>query len=443
MKYEDLPVSVSEIAKQRVIDNLGASMAGSNKWDFSDQLVHCLKIMSPGGSTVIGKEERLSCSSAAMVNTAFCHSLELDDGHSNAGVHAGAVVVPVALAVGEALKVGGKELIAAIVLGYEVIYRIARTMNPQQIRKGFHPSATCGVFGAAAVTAKLLGLSKSGIADALGLAGIQSSGLMEATQSGLSSKCVMVGHSSHTGILSAWLAKEGLQGPDKIFEGKFGLFNTMSEKVEKEEVLRAIGERFEIEDTYVKLYPTCRHIHPAIECILYLKENSGFSVADVTRIVVGSHEVAVNLTSNIREPKNSSEAKFSMPYIVSVAIRNGSVGIRHLESESLSDPVLRTISELVEVKVDPDINREFPSKRGANVQLIMKDGRVLERTTYVLKGSPELPVGRQEIIRKFQECTSGTLDPDAALHLVDVIERIEETTDICSLTRLISKTTNS
>lgn len=440
--YEDLPETVVAKAKERIIDNLGSCLAGSKKWDFSDQLLHCLKAMNPGESAVFGRNEKLSCPFAALANTAFCHSLELDDGHSNAGVHAGAVVIPTALAVGESLKVGGRELVSSIVLGYEVIYRIARAVNPQQIRKGFHPSATCGVFGAAAVTAKLLGLSKSGIADALGLAGIQSSGLMEATQSGLSSKCVMVGHSSCTGILSAWLAKEGFQGPDRIFEGKFGFFNTMSERVEKEEVFRSIGERFEIGDTYVKLYPTCRHIHPAIESIFFLQENPGFRVDDISRIVVGSHEVAVNLTGNIKEPGDSSEARFSMPYIVSVAVRDGSVGIRHLEQESLSDPILRAISELVEVRVDPVINREFPSKRGANVQLIMKDGRVLEKTTYVLKGSPELPVGEQEILSKFKESSSGILDPDEASHLISVIKGIENTTDICSLIRLLDKPTN-
>ena len=131
-----------------------------------------------------------------------------------------------------------------------------------------------------------------------------------------------------------------------------------------------------------------------------------------------------------------------MPYIVSVAVRDGSVGIRHLEQESLSDPILRAISELVEVRVDPVINREFPSKRGANVQLIMKDGRVLEKTTYVLKGSPELPVGEQEILSKFKESSSGILDPDEASHLISTNKGIEDTTDICSLIRLLDKPTN-
>lgn len=434
-EFESIPETTVELTKERLIDNIGAGLAGSRSWEFNHRLVKGLKELGSGSATVFGSGEKLSCAAAALANSAFCHSLELDDGHNNAGVHAGAVVIPTALSVGEKMNSSGKELITSIVLGYEVIYRIARSINPNQIRKGFHPSSTCGIFGAAAVAGKLLGLNKDSITNALGLAGLQSAGLMESTLSGQSSKCVMVGHASYAGILSAWLAKEGLQGPSSIFEGKFGFFNTMSEDVQTGNVLEGLGTRFEISDTYTKLYPTCRHIHPAIESVFSLKEEYGFSAEEISRVVVGTHEVAVNMTGRIFEPRDSSEARFSLPYIIAVAIREGSVGVRHLDKSFFSDPILKELSGRVEVRLDREVSGKFPAKRGARVQVILKDGRILEKTTYVLKGSPDLPVDRNEIHKKFFECASGVLKQESAVDFIDAVNGIQDRSD----TRVIMK----
>lgn len=436
-EFGSIPEATVESARERLIDNIGAGLAGSRSWEFSHRLLKGLKELGSGDATVFGSKEKLSFAAAALANSAFCHSLELDDGHNNAGVHAGAVVIPTALSVGEKMDSSGKELITSIVLGYEVIYRIARSINPNQIRKGFHPSSTCGIFGAAAVAAKLLGLDEDGITNALGLAGLHSAGLMEATLSGQSSKCVMVGHASYAGILSAWLAREGLQGPSSIFEGKFGLFNTMSKDVRVEDVLEGLGTRFEISDTYTKLYPTCRHIHPAIESVFSLKEEYGFSTEEIGRVVVGTHEVAVDLTGRILEPEDASEARFSLPYIIAVAIQEGSVGVRHLEKNFFSDPLLKELSGRVEVRLDQDVSREFPAKRGARVQVILKDGRSLEKTTYVLKGSPDLPVNKDEIHQKFLECASGVLKQETAVALIDAVNGIQCHSDTRSIMKLI------
>lgn len=436
-EFGSIPEATVELTKDRLIDNIGAGLAGSRSWEFSHRLLKGLKELGSGSATVFGCEEKLSYAAAALANSAFCHSLELDDGHNNAGVHAGAVVIPTALSVGEKMNSSGKDLITSIVLGYEVIYRIARNINPNQIRKGFHPSSTCGIFGAAAVAAKLLGLDEDGITNALGLAGLHSAGLMEATLSEQSSKCVMVGHASYAGILSAFLAKEGLQGPSSIFEGKFGFFNTMSEDVRVEDVLEGLGTRFEISDTYIKLYPTCRHIHPAIESLFFLKEEYGFSAGEISRVIVGTHEVAVDLTGRIFEPADPSEARFSLPYIAAVAIREGSVGVRHLEKDFFSDPVLRELAGRIEVRLDPEVNGEFPTKRGARVQVILKDGRSLEKTTYVLKGSPDLPVDRNEIHGKFFECASRILKQETAVALIDAVNGIQCHADTRSIMKLI------
>lgn len=425
-----LPANTVAMAKERVLDTIGACIAGSRGWDYSQELVQGLKELGLGEASVFSSKERLSCPAAAMVNSAYGHALELDDGHKNAGVHAGTVVVPTALAVGETVHASGRDLLTAIVLGYEIVYRIACSINPAQIKKGFHPSATCGVFGAAAAAAKLLGLNRQQTANALGLAGMQAAGLMEATLSGQGAKCVMVGHASLAGVISARLAKEGLPGPSSVFEGRYGLFNTMSENVLKEDLFKELGKTYEIADTYVKLYPSCRHIHPAIESILSLQEDYRFSVQEISKVVTGTHEVAVNLTGHIYVPEDAAEARFSLPYIIAVALREGTVGIRHLGQEYLLAPEIRETARLVEVKLDEEVNGVFPARRGARVQVMLKDGRVLEKTTYILKGSPDLPVGWHEIYNKFLECAAGVADPEKIEELVTVIRNLEELSDV-------------
>ncbi|MCR4440741.1 MAG: MmgE/PrpD family protein [Peptococcaceae bacterium] len=435
--FDDIPANIASYTKERVLDIMAACIAGSRGWEYGAELVKGLKDVAMGFSTVIGRSERLSCPAAAMVNSAFGHAVELDDGHKNAGVHAGTVVVPAALAVGEALRSTGKDVLASIVLGYDIVYRIARSVNPAQIKKGFHPSATCGTFGAAAAAASLLGLDDKQTAAALGLSGMQAAGLMEATLSGQASKCVMVGHAAFAGIVSAWLAKEGLVGPRSILEGQYGIFNTMSEEVDCVSAAGDLGKRFEIVDTYTKLYPTCRHIHPVIESIAALKEECGFSAEDVSRVAVGTHEVAMNLTGHIYEPEDSARARFSIPFISAVVLREGSVGMRHLEPRYLSDPDLKKTARLVEVTVDEEVNRMFPGKRGARVEVFLKDGTRLEKTIYVLKGSPEMPVGWDIICQKFFECASGLMPEKNIFRLVEAIERIEELEDVSRLMELL------
>lgn len=435
--FNDIPECTLSYTKERVLDIIGACLAGSRGWQYSTGIVKGLKGLAMGSSTVIGCRERLSCPAAAMVNTAFGHAMELDDGHKNAGVHAGTVVVPTALAVGETLHSSGKEVLASIVLGYEIIYRIARNINPAQITKGFHPSATCGTFGAAAVTAKLLGLNEKQIGAALGLSGLQTAGLMEATISGQASKGVMVGHAAFAGIVSAWLSKEDIVGPDSIFEGRHGVFNTMSEKIDRENVLKGLGTRFEIADTYTKLYPTCRHIHPVIEGIIGLKERYGFSEDDVLEVAVGTHKVAAELTGNIFGPEDSAEARFSTPFITAIALKEGTVGMRHLEAGFLTDPHIREIAQLVRVRVDEEIDSIFPRKRGARVAVVLKDGTRLENTIFDLKGSPGLPVDRDIINNKFIACASGVLPQERISQIIAITDRFEDLEDVGIIMKLL------
>jgi 2-methylcitrate dehydratase PrpD len=445
ISIKDIPERIINYAKERTLDIIGACVAGSHSWNYNLKIIKGLTQINVGNSSIIGRTERLSCPSAAMVNSAYGHALELDDGHKNAGVHAGTVIVPTALAVGELLHSKGEDILVSIILGYDIIYRVARTMNPMLIKKGFYPSSVCGTLGAATTATKLLSLNAKEISNALGLAGLQTAGIREASLSAQSSKSVMVGHASFTGIISAWLAQGKLVGPNSIFEGKYGLLNIMSNKVNYENIIHNLGERFEVSDTYVKLYPTCRHIHPIIEGIIHLKEKYGFTLSDVERVIIGTHEIALDVIGKIYRPENMEQAQFSLPYITAIVLKFGSIGIQHLKKDYLLDQDLLKIARLVEVKLDNKVNNMFPGKRGASIELILKSGEKLKEVVYILKGSPELPVDWNTIYKKYINCTTGVFLEKEANRLADQIhnlEKIEDITKVMSLLVREDKTDN-
>lgn len=426
-RYEDLPDQVIGQAKERIMDTVGAAIAGSCNWEYAQQLKAACGYLGSGSSSVIGGgAEQFPPAHAAMINATFAHAVELDDGHKNAGCHAGAVIVPTALVMGQALHSTCKEIITAVVLGYEVTYRIASHVNPAQINKGFHPSSNCGAFGAMAVAGKLMGLDEEQLANGLGQAGMLASGTMEATKSGQRSKCVQVGNAAYNGIMAAYLAQTGMEGCVSALEGSNGLFATQSENVDVADVCQGLGEVYTIGDTYNKMYPSCRHAQPGIEGVLDLAAEHNIQPDEVESIWIGTHQVAYDLTGTIQAPQNSGQAKFSLAYGAAVALREHSFGISHLTKSSYTDPQTLELAQKVQCVVDPEVQAVYPKKRGAKVKIVLKSGAECEKELYDLKGSPNNPVGWAELATKFTANAKAIMSAEKAADLLAILSTLEE-----------------
>lgn len=436
--YNDLPEETIDLAKQRIMDTLGASIAGGANWDYTEQLKEACRHMGAGNFHTVGDtKDEFPAARCAMINATFAHAIELDDGHRNAGCHAGAVVVPTALALGWELKKSGKDIITAVVAGYEVVYRIASHVNPFQINKGFHPSSNCDTYGAAAVAGKLLGLNKEQLANAMGQAGMFSSGTMEATKNGQRAKCVQVGNAAFNGILAAYLAQTGMEGCKSALEGGHGLFNTQSENVDVEDVTRGLGESYLIGDTYSKLYPCCRHAQPGIEAVLDLTAEHQLTPDQVKEIHIGTHKVAYELTGHIKEPHNSGEAKFSLAYGSALALYEHSFGVDHLKEKYYTNPDILALANKVECHLDPAVQAKFPKQRGAKVEIELNDGKTYSKELYFLKASPENPVGWDVLEEKFRNCASATIPAATVNQIVDFLAHLEKQDSIAPLMNLV------
>ena len=435
---EKLPPEAISQAKERIMDTVGAALAGRGNWEYARNLEQVGLSLGTGDYSIIGAPgRRFPAARAAMIDAVYAHSLELDDGHKNAGCHAGAVVVPTALVMGQALGRTGREVIAAVAAGYEVTYRIAAHVNPNQINRGFHPSSNCGVYGAAAAAGYLMGLNAEQLAAALGQAGMLASGTMEATRSGQRSKCVQVGNAAYNGIFAAYLAQSGMEGCLSALEGKDGLFQTQSADVDVEDVCRGLGEVYSIGDTYNKLYPCCRHAQPGIEGVLDLAREHSIHPEEVERIQIGTHQVAYDLTGHIAEPKNAGEAKFSLAYGAAAALVDGGFGVGHLTEQSYTKPEILALARRVACSIDRRSRRPSGQTRGQGDH--SDEGRRgLSERAVRPEGLSRNPVGWPELEEKFRR-NAELLLPEAAVDQLvrdfrelDTMERIDPVMELLS-----------
>lgn len=437
--YESLPQEVVDKAKERVMDTLGAALAGAIHWEYRENFLSACRNFGSGDTAVFtGGKKEFPLPRAAMINATFAHVIELDDGHKNAGVHCGAAVIPVALTLGSALGCTGKEILTAIVIGYDIVYRLASNMAPYQIQKGFHPSGNDDTIGCMAVAGKLLGLSEEQLENGLGLSALYASGLMEATVTGQASKCIQVGNAAYNGIAAAYYAQQDMVGSLSAFEGKTGFFRAKSQNVDPEKVCEGLGEHYLIDDTYSKMYPTARHSQPAIEAVLDLVEEYGFHWQDVTKVWVGTHQVAYDMTGVIKAPKSTGEAKFSLPYGVALALHEHCFGTSHLEKKYTQDPINIQLAQLVEVEVDPEVQALYPQKRGARVKVFLKDGTCHQGELYDLKGSPGNPIGWGELEKKFYANVGDVLERERTEYLLAFIRQMDQHDDISAVMEILN-----
>ncbi len=434
----NIPEDVIQTAKERILDTVGAAIAGEQTWASKEQFLKACEKLGAGDFAPWGsKAKKYPLARAAMINSTYAHAVELDDGHKNAGCHAGAVIVPTALTIGAALGATGREVLTAVILGYEVVYRIVEQMTPYQIQRGFHPSGNCDVFGAMAVAGRLMRLTEQQIANGLGFAGLFASGLMEATITGQQNKCIQVGNAAFNGVTAAYYAAEDLEGTVTVLEGKTGFFNAQSQDVDIAKVTEGLGRQFRIADTYSKMYPTCRHSQPAIEAALDLAEEFGFSWQDVKDVWVGTHQVAYDLTGVIKEPKSAAEAKFSLAYGVALALHEHGVGTSHLTPAYWEDEINKLLANKVTVVVDSGVQSVYPGKRGAVVKITLQDGRTFSKELYDLKGSPKNPVSWQDLVNKFKANVSSVLNTEEIGHMIEYIRKMEQSSDIRVFTKML------
>jgi 2-methylcitrate dehydratase PrpD len=437
LSYSEIPQSVLLRAKYSILDTFGVILAGSRS-PLSEQLYHFLEVI--GGfeeSTIFGSEYKASSYLAATLNGAVGHVDELDDGDRFALGHPGITSIPAAFSVGEKIGSNGKEVLLGVILGYEVFSRIARSINPSHRQRGFHTTATCGTFGAAVASGKVLGLTDEQLISSLGIAGIQAAGLGSGSGNSML-KPLGVGKSSGNGVLSASLAKLNIPTSSTIIDGKRGFIKAFSDKYGEEKILHDLGKGFKLMDSYIKFHASCRHTHPTIDAVLNIKSNNDLDLKKISSILVKTYDAAAHLGEDNTpyHPPSPHAAKFSIPYVVAISLHDGVVSEDSFSWEKINDSEILKIADKVEVIEEFELSKLTPMKRGSIVEIKTKDSNTFSSTIDNPVGEPEnLDYGKIE--EKFNRLSKKVITEHRSKEILNRILNFEKISDIRDLGELL------
>lgn len=428
-----------------VLDGLGLILSGHNTEHGNIMNNFITSMGYRPEATIIGYGTKTDCMNAAFVNGILAYTHDYSDTLLQCVVHGEPVLIPAVLALGEKRHVDGKSLITALVAGYEIMSRVGMAVNSGKNRMaqqemGFHPTATCGVFGSAAVTGKLLGFSVEQLADSFGIAGSYASGILEALTSTpiTMARRLSGGKSASAGILSALLAESGFTGPKTVFEGKNGFLTAFTNgKFDVSYLQTTTRDRFFITDAAIK-YRNCIHAAASpIDGLLLIMDENRIRPEEIKEIKAGVPTPHYNIfmaKKDMHRPLTYGDAQTSLPYCLAVACIDGEVSVDQFSEEKIRD---KHILEMAgKISLFPDERMDAGFKEGkwpARVEVTTHDGRAFAETVEYPYGAPQNFLDFKALNLKFRNLSKNTLSSNQQDTLCEMVEDLESLGDTSQL----------
>ena len=429
LQLPDVPALDVERATQCIIDLAGVALLGST-FPWAQTARRYAEHYGAGGTSRVlgGSPARISAPLAALANGVAAHAFELDSlRQPGAGVHPGAALVPVALALGEELHASGSEVLAAIVAGCEVMFRIGAASRHSSESLGFHAPGLTGPFGAAVVAGRLLHLDSDRLCQALGIAGSLCSGLLAFAHAdnGAMVKRLHLGRAAESGILAARLAEAGFEGPDTILEGASGFLDTYCAESDPALLTAGLGERWETRKLCIKRYPCHVTAHTPVESVRALRDEHRFGADDVSEIRVRASAKVVSHHA-AREAKDVMGLQYSVPLCIAVALVDDIDDPLAFGERALRNPQIHALAGKVGCETWPD----SPSSWASEIRIALRDGRVLERANDDFPGTPTRPLSGLELRAKFLRCAGAFAHAE---RLLEQLEGMASVADVAAL----------
>jgi 2-methylcitrate dehydratase PrpD len=434
LRYAAIPDEARHYARRHLLDTVGVMIAGAA----GDVASHAEAVLATGRQAgripVPGRARRADLIDAAFLGGTAAHGIELDDGFRQGSVHPGCVVIPAALALGCARGSDGQALMQAIVAGYETVIAIGRACHPDLRQRGFHPTAAVGVFGSAAAAGKLGALSPERLANAFGLAASSAGGLFAFVNGGGDIKRLHAGHAAREGLQAALLADQGVEGPPGVLEARDGFMQAFS-RAEKARVIM-LPPPFGITDCYIKPYPCCRHIQPAVEALIGLLADKNIASDEVERIEVATYRIAAEHAETGWD--DFASAQLSFPYLIGLALKFRAIKLEHFADEVRRDPGFAAIARKLTVTAPPDVDRLYPQLRPARVTVTTARGSFTRQADEAL-GSRIVPLDDSALQAKFLDLVGPVLGTARAKALAEQLWSIEAISDVAPLVESMAK----
>lgn len=441
VSYASLPRQALATARTAMRDAIANGLAGTQE-PSARILLPQLRAAAPavaGQAGVLGSGFKTSLTDAALANGFLCHIMDLDDYSFSSGLHPTSTLAPALLALGEGERRSGKAVLEAFVAGFEVEYRIGREIAYAIIQRGFHPTPVCGAIGAAAASARLLGLDATRTVMALGIATTGGMGLR--ANFGRMSKGLGVGNTVRAGLQAALLARDGFGADEDTLGHPLGYLNALvgKEKWDARRLTEGLGERYFLGyDLAMKRYASCGTTFMALDAILDLVHAHHVTADAVAEVIVRTPST-IPITLRYPEPQTGLEAKYSMQYCMAAVLVDGAMRLDHFTDAKARDPNIRMVMERVRF-VHPEATGWDRHTAAQEVTLKLRDGRTLSREVAVPKGQPSNPLSEAELVGKYRECAAVALPPEAIEASEKMLADIEGIGDVSELMQTVCMT---
>jgi len=434
ISYDQLPESTITKAKLCILDLLGAHYAGYRIAPCDAVRGYISYIKGEAQSTVWSTGERTSCTEAAFANSAIAHVTVFDDMHAKSASHYGSMMIPAALALGEYLGCGGRDLITSIVAGYEAGIRVGSAItSPFFANSGFRPSGTFGAIGSAATTGRLLRLSREQMVNVFGLAANFGVGLMAWANDGTDDSMYHTALASRNGMLSAMLAKSGAVAPRHVFEIKDGFAKVYAGNEQASQAIIANADsRYKIEEVYFKPVAACAFVQSAARATLQIASKKDFNVEDITEIEVrvfpqGKHYPGLDYHGPFH---GVMQAQMSNPFTIASILAKGH--IRFEDFTVLNDPIVQMLAAKVRLLVDEEAASRWPGEQLVKIKMTLKDGTARESVS----NNPHF-LTPDEVLAKCRLYVGDALGETAAAQLIEMVQDIETVGKVSALAEII------
>ncbi len=433
INYDELPEAAIGAAKTAVLDTVGVTLAGAG--EPCAQIV--MRTLASGGGAgeclIFGNNRRMAPLDAALINGTAAHALDFDDVSNSMGGHPSAPILPGLFALAETLDrpehpIGGRDFLAAFVAGFETETRIARAVHFHHYEKGWHPTATLGVFGAAAACCHLMRLMPAQTAQALAIAASLAAGIK--ANFGTMTKPLHVGHTARSGLFAALLARDGFTANSAALEHKQGfllVFNGAG-NFDADKMLADWGQPYDIvrPGIGVKQHPCCGSTHPAVDAMLALRDKHDIPAGKISRIDSWTHPRRLAHTDR-PDPQSGLDAKFSVQYCLARALIAGQIVLEDFEDEAWDDRATRGLMTKIHAALHPEMDPAGAEHLGAEIRITLDDGRVVaEKIGAALGRGPDNPLPQDALAAKFANCAARALPASAVERLQRVLTQLDE-----------------
>ena len=406
LSYEQIPAAVVARAKHLILDSVGIALA-STKYPFAAVSLAAMEELGSGASPVIGIGRKLALRDAVLMNGILVHGLDFDDTHSRGVIHGTSSSFPCALALTDRDDNDGKALLVAYVAAMEVATRLGAVAKGGFHQVGFHPTGLVGAFGCTLAAARILGLDVDQATMAQGITLSMASGSLEFLEDGSWTKRMHPGWAGVVGITAATLAKHGFVGPRGAYDGRFGLYAShlgkYFEQADFDLATESLGRSWQINEVAVKPIPACHFTHAAADAAAVLRKEHCLAAKDIRRVRVRVPQEVVKTVcepvANKRNPANSYDAQFSIPYIVATGLTKGRFTLAELEDDALNDKAVLDLASRVDYEIDE--GSTFPRHYTGEVVVETADGRTLRHREGVNRGCADRPLSNDEVVSKF------------------------------------------